>query len=1173
MAAARAALLLLGCAAVARCDDGCWSSFREATTDECPGEFDTVYACDSDGLSVGDLCESDGECGLSTSLDNCEDDGVDGDFYVVAGAPSYAPTTYAPTAAPTALECPYLFALPEDDGDCPDPVVLTASYPHCGQAGLGVGDLCEGDGECATSNNLDNCEDANGDFEADIYRVVAADPTAAPTAMVCPDYLEEVDLDDCPDPVVLTASYPHCGSPHLTIGDMCEGDNECGTSNGLDNCPDAAGDMEADIYLIVGGNPTRAPTTPLPTDVQCPDYVAALAYDSDDCPDPIVLTASYPHCGQVGLDVGDLCEGDGECGTTNGVDNCEDAAGDMKADIYRIVADAPTSAPTEIQCPDYLEEVDLDDCPDPVVLTASYPHCGSPHLTIGDMCEGDNECGTSNGLDNCPDAAGDMEADIYLIVGGNPTKVPTSAAPSALACLSYREATSDECPEDADIENCGFPGLEVGDLCETDGECGLDHDLDNCEYGGTQQADIYVVVAAPDPTAAPSTPAPSPVVCAEVREATSDECPDDADLAPCSTIGLEVGDLCESDGECGLDHDLDNCEYGGEQNADIYVVVGAPSAAPSAACAADDAAWAKTDAPWKDCGWVGSLPSARCAVKGPDASGATVEAQNACFATCCGYPFPTSAPTAAPAAGDGAGDDGAGDDGAGDDGAGDDGAADDGADDDGAGADDAADDGAATADDAAATADDGAATTTDDGAATADDAATATDDAAAAADDATTTADDATADDAAAATADDAAAATADDAAAATDDAAAADDATAAPSPTPPTAAPTACADNDAWHKVGTMWKNCSWVAEYPNLRCDTVGVDSSAAGSSDDENHVVAADGDGCPYSCGCTQLPTAQHTAAPSPATHANATVYASASVVVGGVDSDFVADWDDVVFRAAKESEIPNFKGSYLGRFPLDTTDAFAHGLAAALDTVDDADDVADVEASSYASTSRRRLRFLRRRLDDGSGAPSPIPSPMPTPLPTSLGLSASIAFVAELLGNATMTAAEGERLYAAFLEDLEAAVTGGTLAAALLADCNGTELCDATLDEAASLAALASSTVAFSWVGEPEVDDGAAASSSSSKKKADDDDGAATAAGGLMIILLCVGGLLLICVILLLVFVCRRRSEKDDKWQDAEAASLSKEPDDLDEKFFETEPEVEGLVDDFLGERKA
>lgn len=72
---------------------------------------------------------------------------------------------------------------------------------------------------------------------------------------------------------------------------------------------------------------------------------------------------------------------------------------------------------------------------------------------------------------------------------------------------------------------------------------------------------------------------------------------------------------------------------------------------------------------------------------------------------------------------------------------------------------------------------------------------------------------------------------------------------------------------------------------------------------------------------------------------------------------------------------------------------------------------------------------------------------------------------------------------------------------------------------------------------------------------------------------MIILLCVGGLLLICVILLLVFVCRRRSEKDDKWQDAEAASLSKEPDDLDEKFFETEPEVEGLVDDFLGERKA
>ncbi|KAK7233920.1 hypothetical protein SO694_00103090 [Aureococcus anophagefferens] len=206
--------------------------------------------------------------------------------------------------------------------------------------------------------------------------------------------------------------------------------------------------MEADIYLIVGGNPTRAPTTPLPTDVQCPDYVAALAYDDDDCPDPIVLTASYPHCGQVGLDVGDLCEGDGECGTTNGVDNCEDAAGDMKADIYRRRR-TRRSAPTAMVCPDYLEEVDLDDCPDPVVLTASYPHCGSPHLTIGDMCEGDNECGTPNGLDNCPDAAGDMEADIYLIVGGNPTRAPTTPLPTDVQCPDYVAALAyddDDCP-------------------------------------------------------------------------------------------------------------------------------------------------------------------------------------------------------------------------------------------------------------------------------------------------------------------------------------------------------------------------------------------------------------------------------------------------------------------------------------------------------------------------------------------------------------------------------------------------------------------------------------------------------------------------------------------------------------------------------------------------------
>ena len=82
--ATRRSLTLLVCV-VSRglADDGCLNNFREATTSECPGEDEYVPGCDSDGLVVGDLCESDGECGLSTSLDNCEADGADGDFYVV----------------------------------------------------------------------------------------------------------------------------------------------------------------------------------------------------------------------------------------------------------------------------------------------------------------------------------------------------------------------------------------------------------------------------------------------------------------------------------------------------------------------------------------------------------------------------------------------------------------------------------------------------------------------------------------------------------------------------------------------------------------------------------------------------------------------------------------------------------------------------------------------------------------------------------------------------------------------------------------------------------------------------------------------------------------------------------------------------------------------------------
>ena len=49
----------------------------------------------------------------------------------------------------------------------------------------------------------------------------------------------------------------------------------------------------------------------------------------------------------------------------------------------------------------------------------------------------------------------------------------------------------------------------------------------------------------------------------------SADCPEELDLVNCDTPGLAVGDLCESDGECGTDKSIDNCRNEIHKGADI----------------------------------------------------------------------------------------------------------------------------------------------------------------------------------------------------------------------------------------------------------------------------------------------------------------------------------------------------------------------------------------------------------------------------------------------------------------------------------------------------------------------------------------------------------------------------------------------------------------------------
>lgn len=76
---------------------------------------------------------------------------------------------------------------------------------------------------------------------------------------------------------------------------------------------------------------------------------------------------------------------------------------------------------------------------------------------------------------------------------------------------------------------------------------------------------------------------PKQCACPELELVEEVECPDESNLLHCGSFGLEPGDLCEGDGECGTNPTADNCGQlvdGNTAMFDIYVVQAGPTTAP-----------------------------------------------------------------------------------------------------------------------------------------------------------------------------------------------------------------------------------------------------------------------------------------------------------------------------------------------------------------------------------------------------------------------------------------------------------------------------------------------------------------------------------------------------------------------------------------------------------------
>ena len=89
-------------------------------------------------------------------------------------------------------------------------------------------------------------------------------------------------------------------------------------------------------------------------------WVQALSYDSKDCPED-ADGSIFPNCQQVAC--GELCEGDGECGTDTQLNNCpskdyDPSASGGRLDIYRklchtAVEPLSTPKPSTVPTPTY----------------------------------------------------------------------------------------------------------------------------------------------------------------------------------------------------------------------------------------------------------------------------------------------------------------------------------------------------------------------------------------------------------------------------------------------------------------------------------------------------------------------------------------------------------------------------------------------------------------------------------------------------------------------------------------------------------------------------------------------------------------------------------------------------------------------------------------------------
>lgn len=448
------------------------------------------------------------------------------DLTLVASAGASGPPPPPPTAAPTrapmaATPCGCLH--PIDSRDCPDIHPRLHELPPCASA---LDDqFCEGSGECTTSDTLDNCVDAGGGAAYDVYYKTAALPQAV--AGTC-GVSTPATPAQCAAAVAGGSLNRLANCRNAACGAFCEGDSECGTRQRENNCADGTG-SDWDIYLktcpssqsMCPGPPPPTlppPSSPAPSvapTTSCGCLEAAPRSSCGGIPD----TSRLAPCDHAAF--GGMCEGSGECGSRDTLDNCGTADVYIKRDpevVGGIGSCGVTRALAASECFN-LRNFNLVNC--------LYAPCNT-------YCEGDGECGTSNRANSCG------SDDVYF------KTCPTAPCPLlGCGCLGAGAGAICSTVDPSTLLPCDVTAY--GELCEGSGECGTSDGLNNCN-----SYDVYRKEYRPNVGGAG--------LCGAIQPATPAQCANITSLSGLpNCLAASCDSFCEGDGECSSANNLNTC--------------------------------------------------------------------------------------------------------------------------------------------------------------------------------------------------------------------------------------------------------------------------------------------------------------------------------------------------------------------------------------------------------------------------------------------------------------------------------------------------------------------------------------------------------------------------------------------------------------------------------------